>query len=469
MVTYAEDPDERIPEGAIVLDEAVVDQFAIPEVDEVFTLENFPVTSSQVATIEVTRRELYDPASQIEVLVTDEEGNSAQMTMEPSGRKFFRAVSVAGYDSRLAFVLDEQGLLIGHSQVAEGVFLVAGVESTEEQTSRSQNGAQKRGATDTDRTAATPLGSRKSDAQPQTTAAHKTGFGVPGLLPPLLSSVEPYECEVRAQEPLLDGTSRRPVEAPEAARAGTKALPDDLPTAVLAFDTDNTFLARKFGDVPLLARNWIEEAVNHINVSLELDLGLRILVGDIILRGGVDPYENSDQRASEGALNEFAQHWVAHENHRERTFAMLLSGNSVQADFATGIAAVNSSCQMNRGYSVTQVYVADVDVTNDARLILHEVGHMLGTHHTHCYSPTVDSCFNQEAGCHNGPVVCPTSGRGSAMSLCNISGCNRPNVDGFSPRISSVLREKITSDPACFVRSLFRDGFEGGDTVRWSN
>ena len=459
---HAEDPDERIPEGAIVLPEEVVDQFRQVRLDETLILENFPVTNRQEATVELTRRELYADGARIEFLASDDSGNTVQSFFEPSSRRFFRGSTTAGYESRLSFMLDDTGLLIGHSQVAEGVFIVAGVETGTDGSSRSTAPhILSETASHTTDLGSTPAGSR------QEVLIDPPGIGLPGL-----GEVEPYECLVRSQEPLLVARSAHQADSKRSERVSSTIATSsstDPATAVLAFDSDNTFLARKFADVPQLARNWIEDAVNQINTSLELDLGLRVLIGDIILRGGLDPYENTDQRATEAALNEFAQYWVSNQTLRQRTFAMLLSGNSAQVDYATGIAAVNSYCQESRGYAVTQVYVADVDVSNDARLILHEIGHMLGTHHTHCYSPEVDTCFNQEAGCHDGAVECPATGRGSAMSQCNISGCNRPNLNGFAPRVRSALSEIIQATPSCFAPKLFRDDFETGSTARWSN
>lgn len=475
-VGRAEEPDERIPEGAIILPSEIVEQFTTVPVDGSVQIVDFPVTNSQNATIEVFRRDLYASAARIDVFITDDSGTASETTLQATTRRFFRGRTLQGYEARVSFIFYDDGLLLGYSQVQEGVYRLGGVLESSGSTARSTPRGQ---SLDAARTTVEPLGARDRSLAGTDPGAPDAATLVGGLLP---DEVEPFVCNVEYETLLLPppSSSRAEPSGLRSARvASTRAAPSELKTAILAFDTDSTFMARKFGNAPDLAREWIEEAVNLINVSLELDLGLRVFIGDIILRGGTDPYANQDAVATESALSEFQQYWVANESHRERTFAMLLSGNSQEPNYATGIAAVNSFCQENRGYSVSQVFVADVDVSNDARLLVHEVGHMLGSQHTHCtfYEPQeeaepvpVDSCFNQEAGCHNGPVTCPVSGRGTAMSLCNQTGCRRPNADGFSTTVQGILRDQIEGNPACFPAVdalLFRDGFEIGSTDRW--
>src|SRR5437870_796639 len=95
-----------------------------------------------------------------------------------------------------------------------------------------------------------------------------------------------------------------------------------------------------------------------------------------------------------------------------------ISGKSVQG----GIAYVGSVCDPRYAFGVSQVFghfgLSDPTQIWDVLVVTHEIGHNLGTPHTHCYSPPVDECYDQEANCYAGPVVCS---RGTIMSYCHLN------------------------------------------------
>lgn len=76
-------------------------------------------------------------------------------------------------------------------------------------------------------------------------------------------------------------------------------------------------------------------------------------------------------------------------------------------------------------------YSWSVDVT------AHEVGHNLGSPHTHCYSPPIDNCWGVEPGCFAGNF---TRTEGTIMSYCHVSSATRLE---FHPRVITVLKVAV--------------------------
>jgi cysteine-rich repeat protein len=73
----------------------------------------------------------------------------------------------------------------------------------------------------------------------------------------------------------------------------------------------------------------------------------------------------------------------------------------------------------------------------------HEMGHNLGSPHTHCYSPAVDKCYNHETGCYSGPVV---ASRGTIMSYCHLLSGGLSNIDlVFGDVVSGRIRNTAAS------------------------
>lgn len=78
--------------------------------------------------------------------------------------------------------------------------------------------------------------------------------------------------------------------------------------------------------------------------------------------------------------------------------------------------------------------------TWDVGVIAHEIGHNVGSPHTHCYSPPIDVCYI-EAGCAAGPAVAQ---EGTIMSYCNLNGSIRLE---FSQREIDLMRSYLDASP----------------------
>ncbi len=253
---------------------------------------------------------------------------------------------------------------------------------------------------------------------------------------------------------------------------------DTLRVGVLTIDTDKEWLEKRFSDNVANAAAWIEQLVAVTNVLFERDVNLRMLQGETILRVGSDPYTAGGSAANRERLEEFGQYWFSNFASTPRTHAALISGRSSSGNSAAGIAWLNTYCRQQRvggSYSLNQLFWnQNIGVNSSARIFAHEIGHNLGSVHTHCYNPPVDQCYNAESGCFDGTPSCPAGGSGTLMSYCNFPGpsganCGQARLE-LHPTVASLIDSRIEANyPACIqdfvedevvIDPLFEDRFE---------
>ncbi|MEM9407336.1 MAG: M12 family metallo-peptidase [Acidobacteriota bacterium] len=249
----------------------------------------------------------------------------------------------------------------------------------------------------------------------------------------------------------------------------------------IAVDTDNEFNHYKFGNDTSAALDWIADLFAEMNLMYERDLLLNLQLGDTFLRldsGDLafddDPYDVNSAGTSSAHLDEFGDYWQANMGGVNRVFAALLSGKSGSDYSSSGIAWLDGYCESQSwggGYSVTQIFKANINVSYDAKIVGHEIGHNLGSPHTHCYSPPIDQCFNGENSCYGGSTSCPGSGAGTLMSYCHLlSGCGSTASlhSGVVDRLDDYLQ---SHEGWCVVpyspSTIFGDDFESGSLGTW--
>ena len=242
----------------------------------------------------------------------------------------------------------------------------------------------------------------------------------------------------------------------------TSSAEIETPTALkqmtVAVDTDNEFMNLKFANDAASATDYVATLVALMSVIYERDLEVRLLLGTTILRPSTtaDPYlQSGTGNADSAKLNEFRSYWMANYAGVSRGTALLLSGKQSGASSASGIAYVNALCSTNIGYAFSQVFkYAGSTASSDTKLVAHEVGHNFGSRHTHCYlDPTpIDMCYASESGCYSGPTSCPAAQtingvsnvRGTLMSYChNLGGCSSSAV--FHPRTVELIDPIVAS------------------------
>jgi len=276
--------------------------------------------------------------------------------------------------------------------------------------------------------------------------------------------------EFSCQNDALDHGRELPVVLPEG-RSLLRPRNATLRLGELAIDTDAEWLDRRFDNNETAAISWIEDLMLVSNAIFEADLDFRMLLGEMIIRLDEDPYEVDSSPASSAALQEFGDYWSANKGDIQRTHAALISGRSSAENSASGIAWVDSYCQtqsLGGSYSVNQLFYGSwVPVESSARVFAHELGHNLGSVHTHCYSPPIDECWANESGCYSGPTSCPAEGSGTLMSYCNRGACGDfvQNRLELAPEVAAFLDGRIADNtPGCIVEDsdilIFGDRFE---------
>ncbi|WP_175497862.1 M12 family metallo-peptidase [Dokdonella immobilis] len=260
-----------------------------------------------------------------------------------------------------------------------------------------------------------------------------------------------------------------------------------LRNAVVAVDTDTTFMSKRFAGNTTQATAWIADLFAQMNVMYERDLDVHLQQGTTFLRTASDPFANNDSSATSAMLNEFGTYWQNNYSSGSgtvgRAFAMLLSGNSSSGNSASGIAWVNAYCRTNSSggsYSTNQIFTNPaIGVALSAFIVGHELGHNFGASHTHCTnsssgsaptgSNTIDQCYSGESGCYSGPVSCPTgtpeAPKGTVMSYCHVSSAScGQNVQVFHPTHITVIRNRVAANtPSCLTTSvdlIFANGFQ---------
>jgi hypothetical protein len=359
---------------------------------------------------------------------------------------------------------------------------------------------------------------------PRSARVHLVGYSKDGLSrvgvsydpdlksPPYIAGSGPSGAFVLQGEALADGWRLHAVDADAALPAGVRpqilgtddALSDPnaapewldhliaseapegvLRNALVAVDTDSSFMLERFSNNTSQATAWIADLFAQMNVMYQRDLAVNLQVGTTFLRPGSDPYANTDTPANSAMLAEFGNYWQANYsgggNAVDRDFALLLSGNSNSGNSASGIAWVNAYCLTSGGfgsYSTNQVFTNPaIGVSLSASLVGHELGHNFGAAHTHCTNVTtgvyptgtntIDRCSTIGTGCYSGTTSCPSSGPGAplgtVMSYCNLNSCGQ-NVQQFHPtHITQLLIRIAANTPSCLslgIDLIFEDGFE---------
>ena len=165
-------------------------------------------------------------------------------------------------------------------------------------------------------------------------------------------------------------------------------------------------------------------------------------------------WEETDPWTAESTspqLSEFRSWWRSNMQSQPRSLAHLLSGRSLGG----GVAWVRQACSTNYGYAVSANMrgsfpfpIQDNNSSNwDLMVVAHELGHNLGTGHTHdpnSYSPIIDGCGSDPRDC-----TVASAGEGTIMSYCHTcSGGMRNMRMRFGPRVDDTIRNYINGPAA---------------------
>jgi hypothetical protein len=197
------------------------------------------------------------------------------------------------------------------------------------------------------------------------------------------------------------------------------------------------------------ATNYITGAFNIVSTLYAND-GVNAKISQVFVWTTAEPYAAD----ASTALTQFGQAKALNFNGTLAQLVRLKTGGSM-----SGIAWVNVLCypivsSSGAGpYSYAEVlptYNSLPTFSWTAEVITHELGHNLGSPHTHSCSWSggpIDNCYTQEGSCSPGPT--PTNG-GTIMSYCHLTSIGINFNNGFGPQPKALILSKI-SNATCVV------------------
>ena len=267
------------------------------------------------------------------------------------------------------------------------------------------------------------------------------------------------------------------------ARSKVVAAPGSEYQASLAIESDHELLNR-LGSVEA-ATEYIAGLIGNISELYFRQLGVSLAISSLSLYATPDdPWNAPNPHSGDEAevLCEFANYWQ-----RERPVAafprnaaMFFTGKG-SSDIG-GQAWLSSLCQYqerpsNCPYGGYGIVVVVRRLPRDTFITAHELGHIFGSEHTHCYSPPVDECYGEERGCYAGPTSEPADG-GSVMSYCRDTSLSLGEPGAFgtdSQRVVQAMRGLVDLvGPGCLQRTsdpyqLFGKGGSGSAALSWAD
>jgi hypothetical protein len=231
--------------------------------------------------------------------------------------------------------------------------------------------------------------------------------------------------------------------------AGFGAVPTGRERRIdIAADCDFEFFAT-FGDAAATVE-YVTALYGAISTIFRRDCDANVAVSFVrVFTSPEDLFNEPDP------LGPFRDHWQADMGAVERDVAQLLTGRR-NLPYG-GVAWLNAACG-EFGYSVNGYLngrFADPVGTDpgnwDINVVAHELGHNVGTLHTHNYGAD---------GCASGVVQ-----RGTIMSYCHVVSGASANIDLSFHRVTANAIENFLVSAACLAVDCDADGNDDADEI----
>lgn len=267
------------------------------------------------------------------------------------------------------------------------------------------------------------------------------------------------------------------------AAAKIVAAPGAEYQAALAIETDYE-LFQQFENEDAAAA-YLAGLIGNVSELYFRQIGVSLSISRLFLYTSPDdPWNapNPHSGVTADVLCEFASVWQKSRplNAFPRNGAMFFTGKA-SPDIG-GQAWVGSLCNYKArpgpcpfgGYGMV---VVSNRRSSDILVTAHELGHVFGSGHTHCYNPPIDRCYAGQGGCYQGETFIPAEG-GSVMSYCNPSVLSLGEAGKYgdnSQRVVEVIHRFVNSvAPVCLPRTndpyaLTGEGAPGSATLSWTD
>lgn len=239
-------------------------------------------------------------------------------------------------------------------------------------------------------------------------------------------------------------TIEKGVELPSNSNTARNTLTDRC--VQFYFEIDNTIYETLNYD-ETATTNWMTSVFNNVQTLFEND-GISTSLKSIFIWTDFDVYEGVGTSSGD-YLTLFAQTTPVFDGDIGQLVGIDPGGLG-------GVAYLNTLCTTNN-YSYSDVNLAYSTVPTyswTVQVMTHELGHSLGSPHTHrCYwngnGTAIDGCGQQagytEGTCVEGPIPSPAE-KGTIMSYCHlISGVGISFNNGFGPQPATLLVNNVNS------------------------
>lgn len=187
--------------------------------------------------------------------------------------------------------------------------------------------------------------------------------------------------------------------------------------------------------------NWALAIISGVSQIYEVEFNTGITVVHVQIWNTADPYDTPTLNGNAGAmLNELGNYWNTNNGSINRDLVHLLSKRTNTG--TGGIAWVGVLCSSSSGYAFSSYLNNDTtysfpnpSYTWNLKVVAHEIGHNIGSAHTHACNWAPDPAFGfsgggiDDCGVVSGssnacspPAPSPPGGIGTIMSYCHVGG-----------------------------------------------
>ena len=224
-------------------------------------------------------------------------------------------------------------------------------------------------------------------------------------------------------------------------KGGEQTQAGTLRRVEMVIEGDFTYY-QDHGSNAVTATDYAEDVIAACSDIYERDVAGNLFIKQWNLWTVNDPWPGTN---STNLLTQFRDWGRANLGAVNRSIAHMLSG----VNGIGGIAYLDVLCNKDWGYAVDGLnnnivypaagYVWDTDVTS------HELGHNVGSPHTHScsWAPAIDSCYTAEGSCFTGTKAV----KGTIMSYCHLTA-QGTNLQ-FHPRVQTLMRNELAAASAC--------------------